>query len=256
MIPPEIGQVATDPQEIQNLLNADYQQCRNQRCDFYVNPEHINSIWNEWGEQSGFTCPRCTMKYGFLDPEPFGNTQNPANGAFKPGGTTLAGVGLDTQGNIGEELVRQLPEIPGYGKVSWYPDTYHSPLDGIVGDWGIEVKTITKDAANQRFISGRPSEKASKNLMAAERGLKGILGLLIVLDYQKSVADVYAREMPLDPQALQDPDRVHLAGIKHFRTQQADVSKLVTEIPFKNPLLDPNSIEPQPFYQGNSDIPF
>jgi hypothetical protein len=96
-------------------------------------------------------------------------------------------------------------------------------------EWGIEVKTLGYDATHHRFVPGRPKEKSDKNAMAAARGLKGILGILVLLNYRTSKADIYAREFPVDIAAG--------TGVGTFRSRNAQ--HLIAEVPFANPFMDP-----------------
>lgn len=190
-------------------------------------------------------CPSCGTtpdeEYSYFDPSQ----------SFKAGGQTRAGLSLKTQGDVGEGIVKTLKGIPGYGPITWWSDAYNSPLDGSTREWGIEVKTANVDNANWQFAP-RPSEAASKNAMAAERGLKGVLGVLVVLDYRRSLADIYVKEFPLGPwRAGNGQTR---SGIGFFRAsprgnQKPTVSRLIAEVPFTNPFI--KSTDPTPM-----DLPF
>jgi hypothetical protein len=147
------------------------------------------------------------------------------------------------QAQIGENLIRAQGELPGYGPITWWHPgdaTSRSPLDGATKDWGIEVKTIGYDSLHHRFIPGRPMEKEAKNSQAAEMGLQGILGILVVLDYRRDVADIYAKEMPIGP--WQTSTGQALYGVASFRKSSAQ--HLIAEVPFDSPFKDPNNPAP------------
>lgn len=158
-------------------------------------------------------------------------------GSFSAGGGTRIGLKPSEQGDIGEALVKDMGELPGYGKILWvHPGTSvsPSPLDMATADWGIEVKTLGYDAVHHRFIPGRPKEKADKNAMAIARGLKGVLGVLVLLNYRSGLADIYVREFPVDPATGK--------GIGTFRSGLSQ--HLVAEVPFHNTLMDPSHPDP------------
>jgi hypothetical protein len=62
-------------------------------------------------------------------------------------------------------------------------------------------------------------------------GKKGVLGVLVLLDYRRSVADIYVREYPTEQ------------GVGAFRSKSG--THLVKEVPFRNPFLDPHNPAPQ-----------
>jgi hypothetical protein len=66
-----------------------------------------------------------------------------------------------------------------------------------------------------------------------------------MLDYRKSVADIYLMEMPLDPWVTQGG--LNVQGPVSYRTHNGQ--HLIAEIPFDNPFLNPRSDEPQPYDQ-------
>jgi hypothetical protein len=210
-------------------------------------------------------CPNCQRSYNMLDSAPF--SQSGDNGAYTPGGGTIAGISLKEQGDIGENLVRTLGEIPGYGPITWWHEggaSASSPLDGGTTDWGIEVKTLNADAKNQRWIPGGArrskipgspyvyDEKDSKNRAAEEMGYKGVLGVLVILDYRRSIADIYVREMALEGEirdTMGRPQPSQKPGV--FAWRKHNGTHLVKEVPFANPFLQPKSAAPEV-----SDIPF
>jgi hypothetical protein len=240
----DYGVLANSPEEEQQLLRADYQKCHNQLCKFYFSPEVTYSAYQSGQDQ--ISCPHCGFAQHLL--QPLGNAQS-AEG-FQPGGRTISGLSLAEQAQIAEDLVEQMGQLPGYGAITWWHQggaTAKSPLDGATADWGIEVKAVNRDAKNLRFIPGRSNEKAAKNAQAAEMGLKGILGVLVLLDYNRSVADIYVKEMPIDTwnpsQRADGRGGWGTQGVFAYRHHTGN--HLVAEIPFKNPLLDYTNSAPR-----------
>ncbi|WP_028058362.1 hypothetical protein [Candidatus Solirubrobacter pratensis] len=230
------GQVAGSAQEAATLQQAGFEKCYNPVCDYHIHPDRLATH----DEYDAFTCPSCRKTYNLLDPAPF------AQGRFTPGGRTIVGLSPTEQGRLAENIVKGLGEIPGYGPITWWSDIYNSPLDGGTAEWGIEVKAVAVDAKNHRFIAGRPSEKASKNETAAKMGYKGVLGILVMLDYRRSVADIYVKEMPLAGVTIGGR---RFEGIFAYRAHT--VPKLIEEVPFRNPFLEPD--HPSPTVQDAPD---
>ena len=250
ILTPDDGLVAKTPEEQQTLQGAGYQQCygtvkqdAHQRgtlvfpCDYHISPEAQSYVQDKGGY---YTCPRCRTSHDLMHDLPWHGVQqedyDPSQG-FSAGGGTRIGLSLKEQAQIGEDLVESLGELPGYGKITWvHPGgaISPSPLDMATNEWGIEVKTLGYDATHHRFIPGRPKEKADKNAMAAARGYKGILGILVLLNYRTSTADIYAREFPVDPVAG--------TGVGTFRSLNSQ--HLIAEVPFKNPFMQPEHPAP------------
>lgn len=239
ILTPDDGLVAKTPDEAQMLQAAGYQQCygsknsnagpqKGQNCDFYIAPEAQSFVQDKGGY---YTCPRCKQSHDLMHDLPWHGAQEGEfnRDDFSAGGGTKIGLSLKEQGQIGEDLVSSLPDLPGYGPITWRSNTYNSPLDMATQDWGIEVKTLGYDAIHHRFIPGRPKEKAEKNEMAAAKGYKGVLGVLVILNYRNSKADIFVREYPVDLAAGQGVGAFRSTGSQH----------LVAEIPFDNPFMDP-----------------
>jgi hypothetical protein len=260
------GIVASSDQEATQAVQAGYQKCATMRrtsrggkdygtpCPFYLSPSAQSMVTNNGGY---YTCPVCyhshdllhTMPWHGADPElaeQAAEYDREKLGYFTAGGGTRIGLPMDVQASIGENLVRNLPELPGYGPVTWWHEggsTGNSPLDGATAEWGIEVKTIGYDAEHHRYIPGGRRRRADgstldeigeKNQMAHEMGKKGILGVLVLLDYN---------------------DQGGIAkGTKAFRSNQG--MHLIKEIPFRNPLMDPHDPSPVVNRSGNGDSAF
>lgn len=252
------GIVARSPQEAEQAAAAGYVQCATHAdnlrgrkpCQFYISPEAQSAITDKGGGY--YTCPRCVQSHDLLhelpwhgvDPEEAEQNQRDdmRQRGWHAGGGTRIGLGMDVQAQIGENLVAQMGEIPGYGPIVWWHhggSTAASPLDGATKDWGIEVKTLGYDALHHRFVPGRVTEKNEKNAHAEDMGKLGVLGVLVLLDYRRSVADVYIQEFPLE------------RGVGTFRSHTGQ--HLVKEVPFRNPLMDPH--DPTPHTQFGSVNP-
>lgn len=233
----EEGVRAPNIQEMKELESAGWQKCPNPKCNFMINPASLEQIKSSNGY---FMCPACKQSYDLMaDHLPYHGayhgSMDPSQ--FAPGGTTRIGIPLADQGQIGENIVAKMGEIPGYGPITWWHGggaNVNSPLDGATKEWGIEVKTYAMDNKHWRFIPGHPSEKSDKNNQAAQMGLKGVLGITVMLDYRRDLADVYVKEMPLEQ------------GVHTYRMSTKGVGKLATEVPFDSPYKDPNNPSPMP----------
>lgn len=226
-------------------------------CPFWLSPETVETIKDTSGGY--FTCPICKHSNDLLhelpwhgvDPEEAQHNADQDREQWHAGGGTRIGLLMSDQAQIGENLVEQLGEIPGYGAITWWHQggsTAASPLDGATKDWGIEVKTLGYDATHHRFVPGAPKVKADKNNMAQQMGKQGVLGVLVLLDYRRSVADIYVKEMPLGGYTdVNDPSGKKTTGVGAFRSGSG--MHLIKEIPFHNPLMDPK--DPQPVATGD-----
>lgn len=213
------GTQSVDLQERGQLGNAGFVPCDNPSCS-----------WMHAPGQAEQACPSC----GADGAEP---------SLFNPGGWTRAGISMREQGALGEQILRGLGEISGYGPITWWADHYNSPLDAATREWGIEVKTANVDGAAQQFNLG-PDERITKNAAAAEAGYKGILGVLVILDYRRSVADIYVKEFTLAP--WKGNNGRWYEGVGFYR-KNSDYH-LVKETPFTNPFMNPQHPAP--------DMPF
>lgn len=250
ILTPDDGVVAKTPEDAAAYQAADYQQCYGNRrsggvttpCDFHIPPVVQQYIADKGGY---YTCPRCKESHDLMHDLPWhGASDEEFNeNAFSAGGATRIGLSLKDQGQIGEGLVESLGELPGYGPITWVSPTYNSPLDMAVKDWGIEVKTLGYDAVHHRFIPGRPKEKIHKNEMAIAKGYKGVLGVLVLLNYRTSKADIFVKEYPVDLTTGQ--------GVGAFRSDGG--THLVAEVPFQNPFMTPEHPAPT---APEDEIPF
>lgn len=245
------GVVSSSLEETEALRYAGYTKCSTPNCNFFISPQSEQAILQHNGY---YTCPVCKRSYDLQQDLPWhGAPEESGNFALgQGGGGTRIGLNMTEQAQIGEDLIRNQGELPGYGPIIWWHEgaaNSASPLDGATRDWGIEVKTLGYDAMHHRFIPGREQEKSAKNTQATEMGLRGILGVLVLLDYRRSMADVYVKEMPLQPWL--DSQGKTRQGIAAFRKNTAQ--RLLEELPFKNPFMDPANPSPQgPQEHGSS----
>lgn len=244
ILTPDDGRLAKTPEEAKVLQGAGYQKCYGDMgtkkapdpCQFHIAPEAQSHIQTLGGY---YTCPRCKQSHDLMHDLPWHGVQGDMfnQDTFSAGGGTKIGLPLKDQAQIGESFIESLGEIPGYGKITWvHPGgaIARSPLDMATDDWGIEIKTLGYDAMHHRFVPGREKEKRDKDEMAAARGLKGVLGLLVLLNYRNSLADVFARAYPVDLASG--------VGVGAFRSHNAE--HILARHPFDNPLMNPSHPAP------------
>jgi hypothetical protein len=246
------GIKATDPTTEALIEKEGYVHCYTQSyrssgvpCPFWISPEAQTKVAES--ADGYYTCPVCYHSYNLLHELPalgvpeevaahnWEQSREPGN--YQSGGTSISGLSVGEIGEIGENLVRNLGEIPGYGKIVWWHPGgigSNSPLDGATTDWGIEVKTLSMDTKNHRWIPGDITTKSAKDEHAAKLGVKGVLGLLVLLNFRTNFADIYVKEMP--------------DGVKTFRSVNAE--HLVAEVPFHNPYMDPTNPSPVGVTEG------
>jgi hypothetical protein len=240
---------ATDPTTEQLIEREGYVHCYTQNnrgtgpCTFWISPEAQVKIAED---SSGYyTCPVCHKSYNLVHELPsLAVPEEVAQHNYDEyrGGTSISGLTVGEIGQIGEDLVEHMGELPGYGPIVWWHSggsTGQSPLDGATKDWGIEVKTLSMDAKNHRWIPGDVYEKARKDEHAATLGTKGVLGILVLLNFRNNLADIYVREMP---------------KVQTFRSNMAQ--HLIAEVPFKNPYMDPHNPSPVGVSEGVPESSF
>lgn len=258
------GIIARTPEEVEAAEHMGYVKCHTPTCPFMLSPETVKRVESSTGY---YTCARCRKTYNLMNEWPaYGvspeeaemnaRTDYEEGNTFTPGGGTRSGQTLADVGQIGENVVEAMGEIPGYGPITWWHHggaAVNSPIDGATDHWAIEVKSVDVTSLNHRFIAGGtrrwtpngPSynEIAQKEKAAEEMGKDGLLGVLVIVNFYTSTADVYVKSFP--------------AGSKfgHFYTHTAE--KLVAKgVPFRNPLLDPHDPAPHPVTPVESDMPF
>lgn len=253
------GVFPSGPLHADQLDQQGYSKCRNQLCEHRLDPEMLEDHYDTFGPQGSLQCSHC------------GLDQFPHLTPGKPGGGTNSGLPMEVQGQIGEDLVKNMGNIPGYGPITWWHvggAVNQSALDGATPEWGIEVKTYNWTNVRKRGII-HPRDKAAKaraindpHLFAQEMedpkldavlhrfNLRGLLGILVLLDFENSTADVFAHEM-VDPEG----GPLQPSHIKHITRQVV----LAEGVPFDNPLPDPRQPGWVPAYQQQAvqpEVPF
>jgi hypothetical protein len=250
----EHGARAYSPEEAEELAKSGYEKCYKPGCNFFLSPETQQEVQTH-PDAGYYTCPKCRTSWDTMSHLPWHGAPEDYLEPFSAGGGTRIGLSMAEQSQIGEDLVAQ-HGLPGYGPIMWWHPggaTANSPLDGTTKEWGIEVKTLSFDTEHHRFIPGRPAEKEAKNNAAAELKLKGILGVLVLLNFRTSMASIYVKEMPLETWHAANGQPYQ--GVTSFRSNSGQ--KLVEELPFKNPFMNPHSGTPHPpVQQPEEDLPF
>ncbi len=254
LLDPSHGARAYAPEEAEELEKSGYDKCYKPGCNFYLSPEAQSEIQNH-PDGGYYTCPKCKTSWDTMSHLPWHGATEDDWAPFTSGGGTRIGLSMQEQADIGENLIRD-HGLPGYGPILWWHPggaIAQSPLDGTTKDWGIEVKTLSFDTEHHRFIPGRVSEKSAKNNAAAEMGLKGVLGVLVLLNFRTSMASVYVKEMPLE--TWHNAQGRAINGVAAFRSNAGQ--KLLEEIPFPNPFANPHSDSPHLPQQVPEDpLPF
>jgi hypothetical protein len=230
----------------EELEQAGYQQCRNQLCNHMLSPDTLDST----PVDTNHTCAHC------------GLDQMPHKRPGTPGGGTNAGITMEEQSGIGEDLVKALGEIPGYGRIAWWHGGVaagaNSALDGATIEWGSECKTYNWTNVRKRGIIN-VRDKARKaqaindpRIFAAEvqdpklnevlnrLDFKGLLGVLVLLDFETGQADIFGHAMPKDPET----GRLEPEEVKHITRKFV----IAEGIPFTSSLSDPRKPDHVPAY--------
>lgn len=104
------------------------------------------------------------------------------------------GISRTEQGKIAEQIVREYGDLGRFGKVSqWIAGS--EPLDGLTDrKWGVEVKSINGPMAkNHAFTRCSSRSVERKNAEIVRLSLNGIVGVLVILDFDTSIATIYVR---------------------------------------------------------------
>jgi hypothetical protein len=147
-------------------------------------------------------------------------------------------IDAETQNDLGKEIVAQLGKLSDYGAIIWWDSSGSQPLDGATSEWGIDVKTVNKYDPKHRYDpeerrGNYPRNTKDKNQATAEMGLKGILGILVVLDYRNDTAEIHAKEMPL--QQHWDDGTIKEGA---YSWPKYNAPRLLDNIKFQNPAKD------------------
>ena len=151
-----------------------------------LNPECNEPIPDIHAADDVTTCPECETKFSLTDE--MREYYEFVDGDRK----AISGLTRTEQGKIAEKLVRGRV-LGEYGRVSRRRMDYHSPIDAFTDlNWAVEIKSINARAKNMAFAPN-PEQIASKNTFAIERGYRGILGVLVVMNFRHRKADFYVR---------------------------------------------------------------
>ncbi len=171
--------------------------CINAKCDYEFTEQDITDITAASG---WFSCPQCGKSYNYLDD---------STGGQNPGGYTRSGLSLNEMGMLGEKIIERLGMVPGVGDVK--ETFYHLvnyPIDAIIGDYGVEIKSIHSEAQQRFKIGGdkladpdQPGVKLPPRQMkiawCERNGLQpGLLGLR--LNFYHDKADLFWRPQMTD----------------------------------------------------------
>jgi len=169
--------------------------CINPKCGYHFNDQDIAQLEASGGE---FTCPRCGTTSNYLNdakshiPDPDGS----GKAVLNPGGNTRSGLTMSQMGQIGEQLVLGLGDLPGIGAPEPASDSYNFPIDIVIvgnrGKFGVEVKSCHSQA-QERFKVGDKAEKEEKLAYCAANGLKPAI-ILVRLNFFTDKAYVFFRE--------------------------------------------------------------
>jgi hypothetical protein len=250
----EHGARAYSPEEAEALAESGFEKCYRPGCNFFISPEAQQEIQSH-PDAGYYTCPKCKTSWDTMAHLPWHGAPEDFLEPFSAGGGTRIGLNMEEQAQIGEDLIQE-HGLPGYGPIIWWHPGgagSPSPLDGTTKEWGIEVKTLSFDTMHHRFIPGSTVDRSAKNKAAEDMGLRGVLGVLVMLNFRTSMASVYVREMPLEP--WQTSMGLTLKGVATFRTNSGQ--RLLENIPFVNPFMSPHNKAPHPPVQRpEEEIPF
>lgn len=234
----------------ESLEQQGHQQCRNQLCDHMHSPETLQNTYDQGGEEGVHECGHC------------GLAQTPFKRPGRPGGGTNAGISMEEQSSIGESLVRALGNIAGFGPIAWWHEGAaagsNSALDGATTEWGIECKTYNWTNVRKRgIINARDKVRKAQaindpQLFAKEVGdpklnevlnklqFKGLLGVLVLLDFETGTADIYGHAMEKDAAT----GMLDASKVQHI-TRKFPIAE---EVPFAHSLPDPRKSDHVPHY--------
>lgn len=153
----------------------------------------------------------------------------------------MSTIDEQTQNELGREIVAQLGQIPGYGPIVWWNNSENKmSIDGTTRLWAIDICSANIiDPYQQRYDPSKgshyPRDTKRKDEMVRRMNLKGILGLLVILDYRNDMADIYGREMLLKPHWFNEALKEGSYGWRKY-----NAPKLIEKVKFKNPYKDPH----------------
>jgi hypothetical protein len=209
--------------------------CLNPKCDYVFTPQDEQEMQQNRG---WFTCPKCHHTYNLFDLE-----------AMQ--GTNKVNLSPTAMGQIGEQVVESMGQIPLLGTITWTSNEYTYPIDLIAGEYGVEVKTNHSEA-QPRFKmgggaygkgTGRSQPMVEKANWCFTQGLTPAL-VGVRLNFYTDKADIFVR-----PGSFTDT-WIGSGQLQHVATE--DFSNLN---PYKNPHDVPPPSE-MPEDDTDADIPF
>lgn len=197
--------------------------CINPKCGYHFTPEDEQEIGQNNGE---FTCPNCHFTYDYfagsknptfmrdLDHEGQATWDATKARPANPGGMTRSGLTLDQMGEIGEQIIQRMHELPGIGVVTESFPHKQFPIDVVIqsqrGNFGCEIKA-NHSQAQERFKVGGKEERQGKIRYCLENGLKPAL-IGVRLNFFTDKAFVFFREGLTDTW-IGNQQMVHVATV-------------------------------------------
>jgi len=219
--------------------------CPNPHCDYMLTDQDMYDA-EEFGGH--FTCPNCRWTYD-LSPYMYQEVRQ----------QTRAGMTPKEMGQLGESVVRDFADenngIPGLGELRWEAPDYNDPIDAVVGDFAIEIKSLHSESYPRFKIAADPTTGGNRsdvikqkidrmNELGMHLGSQlapGVLG--VRLNFFTSRADFFFSSGFKD---------ARMTAMEHLGT--SDFSKLN---PFKKPEeVSALSLPTQGETYGDEDIPF
>jgi hypothetical protein len=181
--------------------------CINPKCDYHLNQADRDQMDSAGG---WFTCPKCDKTYNYYDNFDFDKT---------PGGRNRVGLTPGEMGQIGETIIERMKFVPGVGKITWVSTEYNFPIDMIIGEYGVEIKTNHSEA-QPRFKLGGGQERQAKIKYCEDNNLKqGFIG--VRLNFYTDQADIFFRPQFTDTfigqAAMTHIGSVNFADLNPFR---------------------------------------
>ncbi len=178
----------TGPNEQHNVDQNSH--CLNPKCGQQFDDSMLNS-------DGTVQCPSCGFQQNVLgEVEQAWRPGETGKPELNPGGITRSGLTLGDMGQIGEQVVLRLGELPGIGAVQPASGDYNFPIDAIIvsqrGKFGVEIKT-NHSQAQERFKIGGKQERHEKITYCLTHGMKPAL-VGVRLNFYTDKAYVFWRE--------------------------------------------------------------
>lgn len=205
--------------------------CMNPKCDYEFTEQDLD----EMALNSGwFTCPNCDWTYNYMDPDVVPRTR--------------AGLTPTQMGDIGEKIVERMGTIPGLGDVGWVSNDPSYPIDMIVDDFGVEIKTVHSESQPRFKMGGgggqggkRQGTREEKLRYVEQNGLRPAL-IGVRLNFYTDTADVFVRPDSFTDTWIGAPQLIYVDSVNF---SDLNPFKRPEDVPPRNELPD-----------DDSDIPF